>query len=90
MGQPERYAGITSYFVSETSGRHTDASNFAMADGHVKFIRRQYVSPGVPNSNPACDQDTMGTPCSGSPGIAAGTAFMGQSPKNFVATFSPL
>jgi prepilin-type N-terminal cleavage/methylation domain-containing protein/prepilin-type processing-associated H-X9-DG protein len=88
MGQPERYP--TGYFVSETSGRHTDASNFALADGHVKYIRRQYVSPGQPNSNPACGQDQTGSPCSSSVGVAAGTGTIGQAPANFAATFSPL
>jgi prepilin-type N-terminal cleavage/methylation domain-containing protein/prepilin-type processing-associated H-X9-DG protein len=79
MGQPEAYSAA--YTVSETSGRHTDASNFALADGHVKYIRRQYVSPGVPAATATSGQSTP---------YAAGTGYMGQTPQNFAATFSPI
>ena len=86
MGQPERY--LSGYFVSQAGGRHTDASNFVLADGHVKFIHRQSVSPGIPNSNPACGQDQTGSPCAPAAsgvGVAAGTAV-----STFAATFSPI
>ncbi len=70
--------------------RHTDGSNFALADGHVKFLRPSAVSPGYANTSPQNDQD-QGVNQFGLPaGIAAGTGFMGQSPKNFTATFSAL
>lgn len=83
MGNPERYP--SNNVVSETSGRHTDASNFALADGHCKYIRRQQVSPGVGNTNSACAQDTAGASCSSASGTAAGTAATG-----FAATFSTM
>ncbi len=70
--------------------RHTDGSNFALADGHVKFLRPGAVSPGYANTSPQNDQD-QGVNQFGRPdGIAAGTGFMGQAPKNFTATFSAL
>ncbi len=83
MGTPEKYP--TNNVVNELSGRHTDAANFALADGHCKYLRRQQVSPGVGNSNSACGQDQAGSPCSGYSGAAAGTAAPG-----FAATFSPM
>ncbi|MEO7715262.1 MAG: DUF1559 domain-containing protein [Capsulimonas sp.] len=70
--------------------RHTNGSNFVLADGHVKFLRPQFVSPGYANTDPNNDQD-QGVNQFGDPdGIAAGTATMGRAPKNFIATFSPL
>ncbi len=87
MGQPEQYKA--GYFVSEASGRHTDASNFALADGHVKYLHRQYVSPGFAAINPTDDQG-IGTSNGVTVSRGAGTGAMGQAPKNFVATFSPV
>ena len=37
----------------DTTGRHTDSSNFAFGDGHVKYLKGISVSPGYPNSDPA-------------------------------------
>ncbi|MDQ2730428.1 MAG: hypothetical protein M3Y56_02110, partial [Armatimonadota bacterium] len=56
-------------------------TNFAFEDGHVKFIRPAFVSPGNPAAAPANDQNG---------GAAAGTGFMGVAPKSFLATFSPI
>lgn len=70
--------------------RHTDGSNFALADGHIKFLRPSAVSPGYANSSSQNDQD-QGVNQFGRPdGIAAGTGFMSVPPKNFTATFSAL
>lgn len=72
-------------------GRHTDGSNFLLADGHVKWLRGSQVSSGGafpvtpdPNctSTPTSAQDNGGL-CNP---IAAGT----QSSQNWVATFSPI
>ena len=70
--------------------RHTDGSNFVLADGHVKFLRPSAVSPGYANTNSQNDQDQGVNQFGGPDGIAAGTGFMGQAPKNFAATFSAL
>ncbi len=87
MGSPPR-TGPT--YERLGPARHTDGSNFALADGHVKFLRPAQVSPGYANTSAQNDQD-QGVNQFGDPdGIAAGTGFMGQAPKNFVATFSAL
>ena len=38
--------GNTNDFGNMPTGRHTDGSNFLMADGHVKWLRATQVSPG--------------------------------------------
>jgi prepilin-type processing-associated H-X9-DG protein len=60
------------------TGLHTDGSNFAMADGHVKWMRGTAVSPGYIAQSAANGQDVP------SVGYAAGTGASG-----FAATFSP-
>lgn len=60
---------------------HTDASNIAFADGHVKYTRGSAISPGVPAA-------TSTSPQSNGCGSAAGTDALGT--KNFAATFSPI
>ncbi|WP_174721499.1 DUF1559 domain-containing protein [Capsulimonas corticalis] len=87
MGNPPRTGNS---YERLGSPRHTDGSNFVLADGHVKFLRPQSVSPGYANTDPNNDQD-HGVNQFGLPdGIAAGTGTMGRAPKNFAATFSPL
>ena len=91
MGQPARNHSINAY---DPTGVHTDGSNFALADGHTKWMRGAAVSAGDPAVAPAsgsCDQDIcVDAWNSGWTGnVAASTSFMGQSPKNFAATFSP-
>jgi len=78
MGVPEVY--LAGWYSSETSGRHTEGSNFALADGHVKYLRRASVSPGNPPNSTTEGQSL---------GIAAGVGALGQG-NNFSATFSPL
>jgi prepilin-type N-terminal cleavage/methylation domain-containing protein/prepilin-type processing-associated H-X9-DG protein len=58
------------------SGRHTDAANFLLADGHVKYLRGTSVSSG-PNANTSTDAQNGSR--------AAGTAVSG-----FAATFSAI
>ena len=75
-------------------GRHGKSlalrSNFALADGHVRYLRPGSVSPGYANTSPQNDQDQGKNQFGGPDGIAAGTGAMGMAPKNFTATFSPL
>ncbi|MEO7717363.1 MAG: DUF1559 domain-containing protein [Capsulimonas sp.] len=66
------------YWVSAT-GRHTDLSNFAMADGHVKALRGTSVSPGQSASIETDPQYNDG----GGTTHSAGTGVSG-----FGATFS--
>ena len=66
-----------------TTGRHTDASNFLMNDGHVKWFRGVSVSPGLAAPTPT-------TPQSGNTGIynADGTGALGTTGRS--VTFSPI
>ena len=89
MGQPARHPS-PGFFASLTSARHGDGSNFALTDGHVRYIRARDVSPGFTASDPNNDQDQGTSPFGSSQGIAAGTGMLGRSPKNFAATFSPI
>ncbi len=80
LGNPAR---SSSYFHL---ARHSDGSNFLLADGHVKYFPAARVSPGFNNSSATCGQDQAGTPCSASTGVAAGTSALAAG--NFGATFS--
>ena len=83
MGSPTRTTG------HDMDGRHTDGSNFLLADGHVKWLRSSAVSPGGNNTNSNCGQDagiTASGTCVASSGYAAGTNAL--SAGNFAATFS--
>ena len=85
MGNPPR----TSTYNHEA--RHTQASNFLLADGHVKYLRAIQVSPGFSNS-PGCGQDKglSNGACVDMPGqgLAAGTDALSANGANFAATFS--
>lgn len=84
MGQPVRNNSCGGNWWNGANGLHTSGSNFAFADGHVKWLLPARVSPGNPNDGANNDQDTP------TAATAAGTGFMGVAPKNFQATFSPL
>ena len=85
--------------LTSKSGRHSNGSNFVLADGHVKWLLGSAVSSGgVPWANTAggttaaqdCQQDAcqwMGP--HGSSGNAAGTNALGNN-NSFKVTFSPL
>lgn len=77
MGQPPRPAVPPQYIGAPV---HTDGSNFALADGHAKYLRGSQVSPGGNAGAPTADQSASGA--------AAGTAYMGHAPESFAATFS--
>ncbi len=85
MGNPPRSSNcaVTTPFPWTANPVHTGASNFALCDGHVKYLRPNSVSPGAAATAPGNDQDNPAN-------AAAGTGFMGQAPKGFVATFSPI
>jgi len=87
MGNPPRSGGS---YQRLGRARHIDGSNFALADGHVKYLHPDAVSPGYANTNAQNDQDQGKNQFGGPDGIAAGTGMMGKAPKNFTATFSPL
>ena len=63
---------------------HTDGSDFALADGHCKYLRGNQISPGSNAASVNNDQDAQYY------GQAAGTGIIGQGPKKFLATFSDL
>ncbi len=88
MGNPAR-TGQPKYYGLP---RHTDGSNFAMADGHVKYLRPNSVSPGYNNTSPLCVQDQAVFPnttaCAANPGSAAGTGALTSNGATFAATFS--
>jgi len=89
MGNPPR---VNSTYFHD--GRHTDASNFLLGDGHVKYLRGIQVSPGFTNAGTNCGQDQVFangtcTTTSGS-GKAAGTSALNSNGTNFAATFSTI
>ncbi|BDI29544.1 hypothetical protein CCAX7_15950 [Capsulimonas corticalis] len=51
--------GTAGYFAT-TTGRHTDAANYLMADGHAKWLRPTSVSTGTDNSGGDCGAFTSG------------------------------
>ena len=84
MGNPARHSGY------DLPARHTDGSNFLLADGHVKYLRPSAVSPGYGNSSSTCGQDQKlsGGVCTANGGVAAGTGALSSNGANFAATFS--
>ena len=61
------------------TGRHTDGSEYLLADGHVKYLKGIAVSPGQDNSSPT--GGVSGTLACGTQNLSSG---------NFAATFSAL
>ncbi|MDR3709697.1 MAG: DUF1559 domain-containing protein [Capsulimonadaceae bacterium] len=68
------------------TGRHSNGSNFAFCDGHVKWLLPSSVSFGTNASN-ATSASNDSSSCSGGEGCAAGTADTTDQPP-FSATFS--
>lgn len=75
-------------FFANQTGRHSDGSNFLLADGHAKFFLPSKVSSGNTASASDCHQGNLNNQpadCQQSqPGEAAGT-----SDTQFASTFSP-
>ncbi len=89
MGQPAWADGLNGGgYGDQTAGIHAGGASFGFEDGHVKWLRPERVSPGFAAPTSTTDQNLNGA--LGSGGVAAGTGLMGQSPKNFTATFSPI
>jgi prepilin-type processing-associated H-X9-DG protein len=79
LGNPIRTAGASTdanTYNQPLHGRHTDASNFLLADGHVKWIRGTSVSSG-PNANTSTDAQN-------------GSQSAGTGASGFAATFSAI
>ncbi len=72
------------YYGNQPLGRHTDSANYLMADGHVKWLRGQTVSPGNTPLN-STDKQTTGHGAAG----AAGTDGTFDDGSKFAATYSP-
>ena len=95
IGQPVRAGG--NYDTAYPTGRHTDGSNYLLADGHAKYLKGAAVSPGQYAKTLGCAQDdprpAVCEPFIHSPNLlvnAASTDMVGVSPTYFVATFSQL
>ncbi len=67
--------------------RHTDQSNYLMADGHVKWLRGAVVSPGINAPTPTSDQTNTAVAPNNAP-TAAGTGVSTGASGNYVVTFS--
>ncbi len=79
MGVPPRTFGsfgTNDHWRDRTKGRHSDGSNFLLADGHVKWFHRDQVSTGYLPNRSDCPQTSYAYPaagCSNYTGTAAGT-----------------
>jgi prepilin-type N-terminal cleavage/methylation domain-containing protein/prepilin-type processing-associated H-X9-DG protein len=72
------------YIDGTTKGRHTDGSNFLLADGHVKWYRGSAVSSGFAALKSTDPQDTQ------SDDAAARAAGTEDSSNQYAITFSPI
>ena len=73
------------------TGLHTDASNFVMTDGHVKFLRATAVSAGGNSAANATDQPSGGPDSANCYYNAAGSQFGGNTQFSaYAATFSTI
>jgi len=70
---------------AQPTGRHSDGSNFLMADNHAKFFRPNSVSAGVSNSTSSDCNTALAKSASGIGTMAAGTEC---SDSTLAATFS--
>jgi prepilin-type N-terminal cleavage/methylation domain-containing protein/prepilin-type processing-associated H-X9-DG protein len=78
-----RPAGSGSYIDATNKGRHTDGSNYLLADGHVKWYRGSAVSSGF-QALKSTDPQQAGDDASAV--YAAGTE---DSTNQYAITFSP-
>jgi prepilin-type N-terminal cleavage/methylation domain-containing protein/prepilin-type processing-associated H-X9-DG protein len=85
------YAGGTSG-GSQRVARHTDAANWLLSDGHVKYLRPTRISVGYNAVSATADQTTIAGN-NVQDGMASGTGFSGSSAitgSSFDATYSAL
>lgn len=75
---------------SNTYGRHTDGSNYAFVDGHVKWLKVTSVSPGLAAPNETADHVGCSPGCAG--GVAPSTGYnaAGTANNRYQGTFSPV
>ena len=81
-GAPSQIGSANSDYDA-AMGRHTDGSNFLLADGHAKWLRSTSVSTGGNDSSgdgTQCNSFTSGT-------VDGSAAQTGCSAPNFAATF---
>ena len=75
MGQPIYPVVVgQNWYHSAQAGRHSPGSNFLMADGHVKTLRREAVSIGVPAGTPNDPQNMGGDTSAARTSVSAFTA----------------
>ncbi len=67
--------------------RHTDQSNYLMADGHVKWLHGAAVSPGI-NAVNSTDDQTIAAPAGSNAPTAAGTGTSSGKYGNYAVTYS--
>jgi prepilin-type N-terminal cleavage/methylation domain-containing protein/prepilin-type processing-associated H-X9-DG protein len=83
--------GTSQYNYAAITGRHTNGSNFLLADGHVKWMMGSSVSPGSAASSPtataAFGSSSGQTPTGGAFGNGGAEGTQGTV---YAATFSPL
>ena len=72
--------------------RHTQGSNFILADGHAKYTLPQYVSPGLTAATSTSDAYGLNGNWSNAGGCygAQGTDQLGKDGDHAVITFSPV
>jgi len=81
------FPGDRNYYNNQPLGRHTDAANYLMADGHVKWLRGSTVSPG---NIPPTSTTNQGTGTNTDPPYSAGTdGYFSDRTTKPAATFSP-
>lgn len=57
----------------QAAARHTGGANYALADGHVKFLRGSSISPGYSNtSGPTFPQGSNGNNACGTGDLSSG------------------
>lgn len=79
---------VTNYPAAlvKTDALHTDGANYALADGHVKWLRGEQVSDGLAASGPKATASYVTfNSCYG----AAGTGVLGTGNETAIVTFSP-
>ena len=69
--------------LGPAQARHNGGANFAMCDGHVKWVIGSHISSGWPAASPTSAQTTSTT----NSGNAAGSAALAAG--NWTATYSP-
>jgi len=75
-------AGNYGHYIDPSPGRHSEGSNYLLADGHVKWYRGSQVSSGFNAKNATDPQDNQADDAAA---LAAGTE---DSTNRYAITFS--